>query len=828
MLVRLEWNDFGNFENNASLVVINRKLPVPNYRKKKIDGWIVIETDSLNVKYREGTGKFSPENLLIEFRLNGKKERWFPGLSEAQNLGGTARTLDGCVGGLNWEGKQIDLGNGILSRDGWTLIDDSRSQLFDGSDWNWVIKRPDQNGQDWYFFGYGHHYKQALYDYTRIAGKIPLIPKFALGYWWSRYWVYSDQELKDLMSEFKSFNIPMDVLIIDMDWHETFGGLRDPHNPLIDETGHWVGWTGYTWNRTLFPDPKKFLEWTDRNALKTALNLHPASGIAPMEEQYDSFAKEFGFDTSGRHYIDFAMENRKWAKTYFNTILQPMERQGIDFWWLDWQQYQESKSIKGLSNTWWLNYTFYTDMQQRKVKRPLVFHRWGGLGNHRYPIGFSGDDRIDWRSLKYQTYFTATASNVGYGYWSHDIGGHASSMYDSDPELYVRWLQFGVFSPILRTHSAKISSIERRFWKYPNHFGIMKDLIDLRYSLAPYIYTANRQAFDTGISLCRPMYYDYPEQNESYEYRYQYMFGENILVAPIADSSSITTRLSSKTLWLPEGKWYEWHSGTLVSGGKTIIRNFAIDEIPLYVKAGSIIPLYPKIPNLQSPVSSLILAIVPGGGAMTEVYDDDGNTEFYKQGEYSKTKIVTTEQGPGELKISIFPAVGGYAGMPESKQFEIRLLRSFPPAKVIVNGKEFLYSTDTQEGKWSYYGKNLTTNISIPPTSIRKKIEVTVVYDKSMTEKEFLLDDKLVKFRRLSKVLAEMKIEVARQNWWAVLPNAALAADQIPVNIQYHPERIVPMLEEFEKQFPLMKNELLSHPDGRKDVVKRLINYLEL
>lgn len=132
-----------------------------------------------------------------------------------------------------------------MATDGWTLIDDSQGLLFDDNkDWDWVKERPANGGQDWYFMAYGHDYKAALKDYTLFAGKVPLPPRYAFGYWWSRYWLYSDREFRNLIDNFHTYQIPLDVLVVDMDWHYTEQGKG--------------GWTGWTWNRDLFPNPKEF------------------------------------------------------------------------------------------------------------------------------------------------------------------------------------------------------------------------------------------------------------------------------------------------------------------------------------------------------------------------------------------------------------------------------------------------------------------------------------------------------------------------------------------------------------------------------------------
>lgn len=349
----------------------------------------------------------------------------------------------------------MKLEDGLLSTDGWTLIDDSKNFLFDNSEWAWVKEREHKDGQDWYFMAYGHDYKAALKDFTVFAGKVPLPPRYAFGYWWSRYWSYSDKEMRQLVDNFHTYNIPLDVLVVDMDWHYTDPGFG--------------GWTGWTWNRRLFPNPAKFLGYLKSNDLKITLNLHPADGVAPYEEKYPEMAQWMGVDTAKQERIPWVVSDKRFINGMFNKVLRPMEKQGVDFWWLDWQQWMYDKKVDSLSNTWWINYVFFSDMERNRDTRPMLYHRWGGLGNHRYQIGFSGDAVISWKSLEFQPYFTNCASNVLYGYWSHDIGGHMFKGGDKeilDPELFTRWMQYGALTPVMRTHSTKNSVLNKELWNF--------------------------------------------------------------------------------------------------------------------------------------------------------------------------------------------------------------------------------------------------------------------------------------------------------------------------------------------------------------------------
>lgn len=815
-MIRMEWSANKIFEDRASQVFINRNLSVPKFTIDDQSDLLVIKTDYLTLQYKKNSGKFTPDNLSITFMLNGNSVAWKPGMKDSLNLKGTTRTLDGTNGE-----KDVRLEDGLISKSGWSLVDDSNRLLFDGAkDWNWITPRNSGDYQDFYFFGYGHDYKQALYDYTLVAGKIPMPPKFAFGYWWSRYWTYSDSELRTLVNDIKSYDIPIDVLIIDMDWHDTwgitnFGTKRDPF-------GQSVGWTGYTWNKNLFPNPEKFLKWTDQQKLKTALNLHPASGIAPMEEKYNEFAKVYGFDTTGHNYIPFSIEDKKWTRTYFDVVLHPFEKMGIDFFWLDWQQWLENKKVKGLTNTWWLNYTFFTEMEREGIKRPLLFHRWGGLGNHRYQIGFSGDTYITWQSLSFQPYFTSTAGNVGYGYWSHDIGGHMGG--EPTSEMYLRWLQFGVFSPILRTHYTKDATLERRIWKYVDNFELMRDAIQLRYTLNPYIYTSSRKAYDTGVSICRPMYYDYPEQEEAYNFKSQYMFGDDILVAPITEKVNELSGLAEKKIWLPDGDWYELFTGTTLKGNNIIDRKFALNEIPVYVKAGSIIPMYSKINNLQRSIDTLVLTLIPGKNGNAKFYEDDGATSGYTKNQFAWTKVTKDILSDGSMKIVVLPREGKYKDMPAERAYEFCLPSSFPPAEVYVNGKSISYSEQMRPGSWNYIASKLTTSILTAKLPCDKKTEVIIKWNDKVKGKDNLFDGKIGLFGRIPKIIKLTKDEVNLRDGISNAPTPVLKFADLPTRIRYNPEKTVELLQEFENEKNELLRSIINYPRGEVKVLENIIS----
>jgi alpha-glucosidase (family GH31 glycosyl hydrolase) len=708
-IVRLEFVPDGKFVDNRSFVASERNYLAVDFKVKQGSKEVTITTSSMVIRYKKNTGRFTKENLQITSpkKVQTPSFSWYPGLKDTQNLKGTYWTLDDFNGNVNRQtGEVLPLEDGLLSKSGWTLIDDSQSYLFDNSDWPWVMERPELGKmQDLYFMAYGHQYKKALKDFTQFAGKVPLPPRFAFGYWWSRWWSYSDNELRDLVDNFHNYGIPLDVLVVDMDWHYS-----------LPPRG---SWTGYTWNRWLFPNPKGFIQWVKSNDLKLTFNLHPREGVKTYEKHWPEMSQWMGIDTLLHKDIKWETGNKHFVEGWINTQLRPMEKNGVDFWWLDWQDQVYDSIMPRLNCTWWINYFMFTDMQRNRTTRPLLYHRWGGLGNHRYQIGFSGDHVCSWKSLDYQPYFNATASNVLYGYWSHDLGGFYGSK--MDPELHIRWLQFGLFSAIFRTHSTKAYNFNKEPWSFEQkYFKIIRDIVNERYAWSPYIYTMARKDYETAVSLCRPMYYDYPENQEAYEEKNEYMFGDNLLVYPI--TVPMKDGKSVKQVWLPAGNdWYELTSGTLLKGGQRVERSFHLDEMPAYLKAGSIIPMYGKVKNLNRNDEPVIVTIAPDSKQKSvnefTLYEDNGNDKNYAT-EFATTNL-KAEKNDNQLKVTIAARQGSYQNMPANRKFSVKVLCSAVPADVIVDGKKC---------EWHYEGNELTLYIDIPETDCAKKKVVTITY----------------------------------------------------------------------------------------------------
>jgi alpha-glucosidase len=531
-------------------------------------------------------------------------------------------------------------------------------------------------------------------------------------------------------------------------------------------------------------------------------------------------AKAMGIDPSTRQFVPFDITDKKYATNYFNLVLHPLEIQGIDFWWLDWQQEHTTK-VPGVTPTWWLNYVHFTD-QQREGKRPLLFHRWGGLGNHRYQIGFSGDTVSVWDSLAFQPWFTATAANVGYAYWSHDIGGHMPGVVE--PELYTRWVQFGVFSPILRTHTTKNPDSERRIWAYPEPYSsILRSSFQLRYALEPYIYTEARRTYDTGVAFMRPLYYDWPEANEAYEFKNEYIFGDQIVAAPVVAPADKTSGLATQKVWLPKGEWIEWPTGKHISGPATVDRSFSIEQTPIYVKAGAIVPMQPPMlytgEKSVDPLIVNVWPLAPGTSNNYSVYEDSSVATEYERGVFARTPIKAWQTGD-TLRVEIGPVEGSYPGMPKSRGYKLQLPSDWPPASVTVNGAAVKRSGSTGKGGWTFEGNMLTTMIPVETHSIAEKITIEVRRTAGLTARRGELDGFAGAMTRLRATYDDLN------GMWPVAtpPDVVIDAMQTGDRLGYHPERAEEELAHFHKILPQAQASVMQLNQSAKGRLDELAN----
>lgn len=686
-IIRMEYSPVSIFEDRPSSVFINRQQQDVKFVVEEKDNYLFIKTDNLVLKYKIGA-EFNTGSLSISMNSHDitGTGTWYFGNKERSNLGGTARTLDG-------ENGRVPLERGLFSNDGFTVIDDSKTPVLEKD--GFFIERPKGNF-DVYFIANGKNFRKGLKEFYQISGNPPLIPRYALGNWWSRFWTYKDYEYLNLMDEFEHRKIPLSVAVLDMDWHKT---------NIPQELGS--GWTGYSWNRELIKDPKNFLNELHTRGLVTTLNLHPALGIRAHEDCYNEVAEFMG--VKNNETIVFDLTNKSFHSAYFKILHNSMENDGVDFWWIDWQQ-GNSTGVEALDPLLLLNHYHFTDHGRDSSVRPFVLSRWSGLGGHRYPIGFSGDTVISWDSLAYQPEFTSTAANVGFGWWSHDIGGHYNGI--ENDELYIRWIQFGVFSPILRMHTSKSYYNKREPWRFSkNCEDITSNFLRLRHSLIPYIYSINHTHSLGDLPLVYPMYYLFPNENNSYKFKNQYFFGSEMLVAPVTSPMIKNLNKACTIIWLPKGRWFHYFSGEIYDGDQIINFYSDLDDMPVFVKAGAIVP-NAKINGMHGVdlPKVLELDIFPGADNDFTVYEDDGISREYEIGAYFKT-IISTRYLDDRLQIRI-SFEGDINVIP--KQRFIRLnFRSFNSIKNITEGFELKSDTVSSCIYINNLSKDLTFDFTV-------------------------------------------------------------------------------------------------------------------
>lgn len=804
--VRMEWAEDGRFEDRQSLAVANRNLPSVRYSKERRGDRLILKTAALTLKYRDTDTGFSAGDLSCTFSAGGVEGRWRFGQEDKRNLGGTFRTLDGFNGDCRKERKQdkdgkwvttdnwvpVPLPPGLVSRAGWSVFDDTGRIVLDtaaGAGKPWVVARPTGRRQDLYFMAYGQDYRKWVHDASLVFGRQPLPPRFALGYWYSRYWAYTDKEIEGLVKTFDSMGVPLDVMVIDMDWHKP-------------------GWTGYSWDRDYFPDPEETLRWLKAQNLKVSLNLHPADGVGDNEDMFDEMFKALGRDRKwldtkplysrqnvlvNRRRIRMDMTDPKYVRAYFNVLHHPMEKKGVDVWWMDWQQGSKTR-IEGLDPLPWINHLHWTDMAEnpaRRGRRPICFSRYGGVGAGRYPVGFSGDTLVTWKSLAFQPRFTATAANVLYGWWSHDIGGH----YGGEPsaELYTRWVQYGIYSPIFRTHCTKSIEQDRRFWAYQDPYrSLMTDAVRRRYEMIPYVYTEGRRCFDTGLSIARPVYYHHPSEAVAYKCPDEYYFGESLLVAPVIRPLNPKTESARVDVWLPEGRWFETGTGRWYEGGESYRLDATLEETPVFVRAGAIVPgQRVSLRAGRGSYRELVITCYPGGDGAYDLYEDDGETLDYQANGHATIPFEqeVTRQG---RKIVIGPCEGKFNGFLRRRPVELRLPGIVAAKSVRVDGKLLKWSYRPAANCWCYDGNSATVIITLGKVDLAKR--TVVVVEESRGEIAKAIDGFPGMMRRLGKVMDYAKLV---SPWFVMHAEERLAVKvgQMGNRISRNPESLKAELE---------------------------------
>ena len=654
-LVRIEYSPSGTFNDLKTELVSFRDFDVPKFEKKEDDNYIEIETDYFKLSYNKecdfkGNSLSPAKNLRID--LKNTSVTWYYGHPEAKNFYGS---------NISAEGKSYDKpeNKGLYSLDGIVSFDDSESVRINeiGS-----IEEPIKDNKDIYVFAYNKDFGLVVQDYFKLTGLPALIPRYALGNWWSRDYPYTQEEVQKLVANFQRYDIPISVFLFDKDWH-----LRDTEDKKGLETG-------FTFNNNLLPDPKTLIDELHQKGIRVGLQTSIKDGIYPHEAHYQDFKNALEYQEEGVILIDPL--NPKFLDAILKYGLQPLEEYGVDFFWND-------TVCDSTHKLWILNYYMFKNLSRNPAKRGMILARNPLKAVHRYPVSYAGTSKVSWENFKSTPFFNLSASNIGACWWSHDVGGYIDGI--EDPELYIRSVQLGVFSPILRFHSAGGKYYKREPWRWDKQTGkTVGRYLKLRHRLTSYLYTEAYKYHKTGTMIFQPFYYYKPEVIDDNLYKIEYFFGSELFVSPIIDKMNTTMNRTIHRFLLPEGVWYEFTTGKRYNGNRKYVSFYKIEDYPIFAKKGSIIPLSNKsnINNTSNP-TDIEIHVFPGQNNTYRLYEDDGISSLYKEGFYLITEI-DYNYLPNNYTLIIRSVEGKTGIVPEKRNYKIRFRNTKYSDDVVV------------------------------------------------------------------------------------------------------------------------------------------------
>jgi len=688
ILVRIEYSDTGTFEDRPTEQVKCRRFELPKFVKKEDENFLTITTQYFRIEYAKGKpfyGTKMQADQNFKIMLNNTDKFWYFGHPEARNFKGSSLGLDGADGRASYT-------KGLYSTDGFVSIDDSGTLIFnpDGS----LGKRSDRR-IDTYVFLYRKDFGFCLRDYFKLTGKPSFLPRYALGNWWNKDRPYRSDELENLIWEFNKNGLPLGIVLMSKHWHIPY---KDHPN-------------GFTFNYDLMKNPKQLIDFLHEKKIRIGLNVNPMGGIHPDELAYARFKAAAQFNGEG--VIPFNVFDKNILQAYLDELIRPLINLGIDFFWVDYYNPKDLITLRAL------NHYHYNDFKQTETKRGMLLSRNGLIAAHRYPILYSGYTRVSWDNLDLIPEYNLTSSNIGISWWSHDIGGFSEGIEDS--EMYMRFVQLGVYSPILRLSSAGSRYYKRAPWLWDaKTYAVVKDYLRLRHRLIPYIYTEGYKYYKTGLPLIQPVYYKYPEIYDEPLYKNEYYFGSELFIAPITTKKEVIMNRTIARIFLPNGVWYDFKTGKKFMGGKRYVSFFKDEDYPVFAKKGTIIPMAildeEDINSTDAP-EKMEIHIFPGKSNTYKLYEDDGVSSLFEKGHYLITDIDYNYQ-TNNFTVIIRPTEGKSGIIPATRGYLVRFRNTRKANEVLIYLGE-----EKQEIVNSYVDGNDFV-VEVPPYSTNKQISI--------------------------------------------------------------------------------------------------------
>jgi alpha-D-xyloside xylohydrolase len=523
-----------------------------------------------------------------------------------------------------------------------------------------------------YYFIYGPEPDQIIGRYRELTGEVPLFGRWAYGFWQCKNKYESQKELETVAAGYRERHIPVDNIVQDWFWWVTMGEMK--------------------WNSN-YPDPQGMIDTLHKEHFHLMVSIWPY--FRPGSAVYDQFDKNGWFIAKtvapSFHPVGQALydpTNPAAQKQYWENANTALFQKGVDAWWLDTDEPETEGREDNILTTNQMHvgsgaryaniYPLFhsagvSEGQQAasQEKRVFILSRSAYAGSQRYGVtAWSGDVLSDWLTFQRQIPAGLNYAISGMPYWTTDIGGFISGGNLNDPkfrELFVRWFQFGAFSPIFRVHGTRNPN-ENELWSYgPEAQKILVDYDTLRYRLMPYIYSEAWQVTNNHGTLMRPLVMDWRNDVEAQNTGDEYLFGPAILVSPVT-----TQGATSKTVYLPEATWYDFWTGEKQEGGKRIQADAPLSKLPLFVRAGSIVPMGPAMEwTTQKPADPIELRIYPGADGDFTLYEDQNDGYQYEKGAHA---TIALHWDDAARTLTLGARQGSFPGMLHGHTFRVVLV----------------------------------------------------------------------------------------------------------------------------------------------------------
>lgn len=672
ILVRIEYSPNGVFEDRPTERIINRKFDKVNYDLTESDILIQIKTIYFTLTYVKEQ-PFTPTNLKI--LLNESNKEWTYNEKEVRNFGTIGYSLDDYVGKLPTQ-------RGLFSVDGIASLDDSNTCVINEND-EFVPR--EQKAIDTYVFIYRRDFAKCLQDYFHLTGYPSMLPRYAFGNWWYKNEDYNMQEIGEVVAKFYENNIPISVFLLGNKWHDNINN--------------------YEFNKAKFPDTSILSNFMKQNKIKLGLTISPQLGITPQDNLYSEASSIMTPSSKGISLLPF---NLTTSNFYFEKYINNLNNQGVDFYNLDFN------NIKDIHNLFLINHYHYTAMQNNVNKRSVILSRNSLIAPHRYPITYTGNTKVNWETLNILPYYNSIGSNMGISFIAHAIGGFHEGI--EDDELYMRYVQFGAFSPIMILASDAGKYYKREPWRWQKlTMDIITNYMQLRHRLIPYIYSEAYVYHKAGIPMVQPLYYNDPKIKDDPKYTNEYYFGSNFLISPITKRKNPIMNRVVQHIYIPDGTWYHFKSGKKYPGNKDYRSFYKDEDYPAFIREGSIIPMSLDY-TINSP-ESMEIQVFPGKNSVYNLYEDDGFSNNYKNGDYLITNFeYTYEKDNMTLKVKKLEGRSSNIVTNRNYKFVFRNIR-----KCLVNSK-----VNGMETKANIYTKKNNLIVELNNVPILNSIEINL------------------------------------------------------------------------------------------------------